>query len=42
MTALFDYEKPELLDFNSDCAKGDSCFVDCTTDNICATPADTL
>lgn len=42
MMALFDYEKPELLDFNSDVVHGVSCYVDCNTDDICPGGSDEI
>jgi len=38
----FDYVKPVVLEFSAVDAKGGSCYVDCTQDQICATPADKL
>ncbi len=38
----FDYEKPELLEFASDYAKGESCYIDCTNDDICPSSVDTI
>lgn len=40
----FDYEKPELLDFDSVCAKGEggSCYIDCESDDICPSSVDTI
>ena len=36
MSDKFDYEIPMLLDFKSVAASGiDSCYVDCTTDELC-------
>ncbi len=38
MMTLFDYEKPELVDFNSVGVRGEgeeSCFIDCTSDSAC-------
>lgn len=39
MMHLFDYEKPELVDFNSVGVRGEgeepSCFNDCTSDAVC-------
>ena len=33
---IFDYTKPELLDYSYVSASGfDSCFVDCTSDELC-------
>lgn len=33
--SCFDYVKPEIIDFNYHGAKGVSCAIDCTTDDIC-------
>ncbi len=38
----FDYAKPELWDFSACGARGDSCFIDCTTDDICPTLIDEI
>ena len=36
MSDKFDYEIPTLLEFDSIAASGtDSCYVDCTTDELC-------
>ena len=37
MITPFDYEKPEVVDFNSGSAFGkeESCYIDCTSDSIC-------
>ncbi|GEM_PF-2387013 len=40
----FDYEKPELVDLSSFGAKGDggSCYIDCSSDNICPGSTDLI
>ena len=38
----FDYVKPEMTEFAISEAKGESCYIDCTSDDICPSSVDTI